>query len=495
MAGDNRVRFFMDGVLMKEDDPTMNGGNINPENFKIWHIYPIYLDSGTHLFRPEGWNQNATVAGFGAEIYGASEDSLRTARTYAQAGLIWSTRNVVGQTFPQTFSCPQGYTLDYLNNQYVCRSVLAAKKYSNPFINGAFGNWRTQRIYAYYGMRAETDPNSNTNISQDGAFNDFNAFWQLQSQKWHAQYDSTRWVWNSEIMQYNRKGFEVESKDPLNRYTAAQYGYNLTLPIANVQNSRSRESAFEGFEDYSFDTQACDSSCKDKRHIDFSAFQNKFTSLQRHTGKTSLQLTSSQKAGISIPLSDSLQENRKPEVNFETTANSCLPGNTLLRRLVYSNDSVPKFSPSKGKRMVLSAWVKEDQDCKCVSYTNNRIVIGFNGSSTSYTLLPTGIIVEGWQRYESVFDIPFTATDMIVSLESTGTPTVYFDDLRIHPFNANMKSFVFHPVNLRMMAELDENNYAAFYEYDDEGNLIRIKKETERGIKTIKETRSVLIKQ
>lgn len=58
-----------------------------------------------------------------------------------------------------------------------------------------------------------------------------------------------------------------------------------------------------------------------------------------------------------------------------------------------------------------------------------------------------------------------------------------------------MKSFVYDPVNLRLMAELDENNYATFYEYDDDGTLIRVKKETERGVKTIKETRSSLLRQ
>jgi hypothetical protein len=49
-------------------------------------------------------------------------------------------------------------------------------------------------------------------------------------------------------------------------------------------------------------------------------------------------------------------------------------------------------------------------------------------------------------------------------------------------------------VSLRLMAELDENNYSTFYEYDDDGTLIRVKKETERGIMTLKETRSALIK-
>jgi hypothetical protein len=45
------------------------------------------------------------------------------------------------------------------------------------------------------------------------------------------------------------------------------------------------------------------------------------------------------------------------------------------------------------------------------------------------------------------------------------------------------------------MAELDENNYATFYEYDDDGTLVRVKKETSRGIKTINETRSGLLKE
>jgi hypothetical protein len=490
MGGDNHVRFFMDGVLMKEDNPKRGDG----ENFKIWHIYPMYLTQGTHLLRIEG-NDEGIDAGFGVEIYSVTEEELRNATDSAHAGILFSTRNIVGQTFPRRYTCPPGYTLQNINGTYSCRSVLPASKFSNPFVNGAFGNWRKQRTFVYYGMRAETDPTINTNISQNGTFNDFTPFWQQQAQGWRAQYDTTRWVWNSEVSQYNRKGFEVENKDALGRFTSAQYGYNLTLPIATTENSRQRESAFEGFEDYGFETQACDSSCKDKRHIDFSAYLNKFTTQQRHSGKTSLQLTASQNASISVSISDSLQENRKPVINFETKTNSCLPGQTLLNRLVYNNDLNPKFSPSKGKRMVVSAWVKEDQDCKCVSYTNNRIVIGFTGSTTSYTFFPTGSIIEGWQRYESVFDIPATATDMTVSMESTGSPTVYFDDLRIHPFNGNMKSFVFHPTNLRLTAEMDENNYATFYEYNDEGVLIRVKRETERGIKTIKETRSALVKQ
>ena len=67
---------------------------------------------------------------------------------------------------------------------------------------------------------------------------------------------------------------------------------------------------------------------------------------------------------------------------------------------------------------------------------------------------------------------------------------IYFDDIRMQPFNANMKSYVYDPHTLKLSAELDENNYATFYEYDEEGQLVRVKKETSQGIKTINETRS-----
>ncbi len=108
-------------------------------------------------------------------------------------------------------------------------------------------------------------------------------------------------------------------------------------------------------------------------------------------------------------------------------------------------------------------------------------------------MVPAGSIIEGWQRYEAIFTPPGNATSVNVSLNNnTSADPVYFDDIRILPFNANMKSFVYNSSNLRLMSELDENNYASFYEYDDDGPLTRVKKETQLGIKTITETRSAL---
>lgn len=163
---------------------------------------------------------------------------------------------------------------------------------------------------------------------------------------------------------------------------------------------------------------------------------------------------------------------------------------------VTGNATVDSFVLVKGQKMLLSAWVKEgNADCKCSTYINNSITLEYPGSgSPTMVYTPNGSIIEGWQRYEIEFTPPVNATSVTIKLNNTGTSAVYFDDLRILPFNSNMKSFVYHGVSLRLMAELDENNYASFYEYDDDGTLTRVKKETYKGIKTIKETRSALQK-
>jgi len=163
---------------------------------------------------------------------------------------------------------------------------------------------------------------------------------------------------------------------------------------------------------------------------------------------------------------------------------------------VTGNALTDTLSLIQGKKMLLSAWVKVGTANCCfpATYDNgsNSISISFDNQSwSSYNFKPTGAIIEGWQRYESPVDIPANSVNIAVSLNNTGnSEPVYFDDIRLQPYNANMKTYVYHSTNLRLMAELDENNYASMYEYDDDGTLTRVKKETQLGIKTITETRS-----
>jgi hypothetical protein len=164
-----------------------------------------------------------------------------------------------------------------------------------------------------------------------------------------------------------------------------------------------------------------------------------------------------------------------------------------------------ELAPAIGTKVLVSVWVKEQQDCHCNTYTHANLGVYFRdqnqnglGYATGTPVYATGNIIEGWQRIEVYVTIPAGAASMYFILGNNNSDgykgQVYFDDLRVHPFNAEMKSYVYDDDNLRLKAELDENNYATFYEYDDDGTLIRVKKETEQGIKTIKEVRNALVK-
>lgn len=154
-------------------------------------------------------------------------------------------------------------------------------------------------------------------------------------------------------------------------------------------------------------------------------------------------------------------------------------------------DCVNSFSPVPGKKYMVSGWVKEDSAALSkTSYTYPGITIGCPSVSyTSALFTPSGAIIDGWQRIEGEFTIPAAATDINITL-SCSSGSCLFDDIRVFPFDGSMKSYVYDPVNMRLVAELDERNYATLYEYDEEGKLVRVKKETEKGIMTIKENRN-----
>jgi hypothetical protein len=527
----------------------------------------------------------------------------------------------------------------------------------NPYRWGILGNWRMNRAYTYYDARQQSDPSIATNIRKDGPIKAFAPYWSFGSGQLTASADTNRWVWNSEMTLFNRKGYEIENHDPLNRYNSGQYGYNQTMPVAAAQNAQNREMFFDGMEDYNYKTDTC-LSCGTPRFINLQGGGTLVDTVS-HTGRYSLRLGGNQSDTAVVKIASYAQDTVSPTLSIRldssfkvtttvTGTGTGLPGTyineanktTCLLRTdptinfnwgnggpagcpddlfaiiwdgkiqprytdqyvfycdrddgiqmwiedtlvmsqqapwgkvnsanrpvtltagklyhihieyneVYGNAyinmqwasvsglqpmellptsqlygptvtdasvastihsdttsfcyiqraprptrvTLDRFSPLQGKQMVLSAWIKEEQACIPTSYANSQVTVSFVGSSSTFTLKPTGRIIEGWQRVEDTLTIPATATSMKLTMKSTNSSVpVYFDDVRMHPFNTNIKSFVYDPVNLRLMAELDENNYATFYEYDDDGTLVRLKKETERGIKTIKETRSALIK-
>lgn len=150
------------------------------------------------------------------------------------------------------------------------------------------------------------------------------------------------------------------------------------------------------------------------------------------------------------------------------------------------DNCLPKFQPVDD-RYVVSAWVKElaGSTSGALNYTHSLLKV--TSGAFVDTLYPAGQIIDGWQRIEGIIQTNSIGNLKMELLVSSGTS--YFDDIRVFPYDGSMITYVYDPVTLRLMAEMDERNYAKIYEYDEEGKLVRVKKETEKGIMTIQENR------
>ncbi|SFN33767.1 hypothetical protein SAMN05428949_2480 [Chitinophaga sp. YR627] len=386
---------------------------------------------------------------------------------------------------------------------YTCEVKPAGNCYSavtdtsvNPYVNGMAGNWRVLRNYKMYTDRNEIATTVAAHARRAGTIANFTYYYKLDNNKWVIQPDTVRWLWMGETTLYGRRGQEMETKDPLGRYSSGLFGYDDALPVAVSENARYRETVFDGFEDYFLKDTACRVVCESLRGFDFSPYKSHFDTTQQHTGRYSLKVDAGATYGIGTAFVNA--DSTTFRISFNTDSSDCKDKKLVLKSIRVGKEVLlPTFSPLAGKRLLMSAWVKEGAECKGSVYTGNQVVITIRRAtdSVSITAVPAGNIIEGWQRYEQPIDVPTDAVSITLYLRSTGSVPVYFDDIRLHPYNANMKSFVYSPDDLRLMAELDENNYATMYEYDDDGTLIRLKKETERGIKTITETRNSLQKE
>ena len=390
-----------------------------------------------------------------------------------------------------------GYGLQFCSTK-TCRSGVrqcpVAGQTVNPYVSGNLGNWRTDRSFTYHTLRQNQSMTAAADVRGGGYFAGYTPFWAVPVSSTAPWTQTTQlspaaefWQWTSQATGYGSSGAEVENRVPATlvpymAYSSALYGYHNLLATAVVANARYREIAYDGFEDYY--SQAVTNNCY-RDHFRFEGYENSVVTEAAHTGKYSLKVP----AQTTYTLSRDLVAAHVPR----STRN--------VPYVLESGDFLGLYSPpanSTDYKFVVSFWAKpaaagaEEFDYTGIGFT-------FTTGTGNYSVTPVKTRrVEGWQKFEYVITAnlgaPATA-GIQVKLENNRADAVYFDDLRIHPFNANMKTYVYDINTLKPMAELDENNFATFYEYDEEGSLVRVKKETERGIVTLKEIRKNAVKQ
>jgi hypothetical protein len=384
----------------------------------------------------------------------------------------------------------------------------------NPFVNNLRGNFRSLRTWVKLGDRKQmTGSGQNVDQRTQGAYEDFVFFWQNpgNGNDWEATPDSDNngsddWTWVNSVTNnagYNENGIQQENKDALYRYSSAIFGYQDKLPIAVAANATKSQIGFDGFEDYGFyDYQGCP-----ERHFAFDSYKHLLTDETSHTGTYSIALNSSSEISMARELA------AKPcdlvNYGFPTSENPYLLsecemynlfGPETFDRAAYERSvhlgTTPHVEVAKDQKYVISYWVKKDNPSLGDDNFSGVVpVVTADQLTITLTNQRLSPVIDGWQKIDYTFEIsgidPAVATEHPISIgfKNNTTNLVFIDDVRIQPFNSEMSTYVYDPSNFRLVAELDGNNFATFYEYNNEGKLLRIKKETERGIKTIQENR------
>ena len=481
ISADNEAAFYLDGQLVVH--LVNSGGTV----FNYWEVYPVNITAGKHTIIMEGTNASGAAA-LGCEIYNNTAQEINTATSYSNLNVLFTTRDVIGQNLGiGNMACSSGY-LDVCGAMITCTSVTPHPPTLNPYYAGMLGNWHSDTSYVYSVNRAQqvglTGQNGGTDIRNSGYYNSFTPFYDFQPSGplVNRAYEDNRWIWSSAAVFFDPKGNEVENTDALGRYGSALFGYSQSLPTAVAMNARHNEIAYDGFEDYYFALAGTAVGCQPSRHLDW-GFTNQagtwtssagtISNTMSHTGNWSYKLTGT--ASISKSLGSA------------TPITSFLGYDGTGRYLLTGNEQAVGFAPVNNKKYILSLWVNEDNGGNPTSNKVQKLDVKINGVSLNPSVVAVPV-VEGWKRLELAFTVSGS-----FQLDLVPSGTVYIDDFRLLPFDGEMTSYVYDDTKLKLTAKLDENNFAYIYEYDDEGTPIRVKKETEKGIVTIRENRQSFI--
>lgn len=396
-------------------------------------------------------------------------------------------------------------------------------------LNGAEGVWRNEGAFVYDVDRQQSTP---LDISKDGTFTLEQFNWEME------EFNAVpHWTRANTITKYSPFSYEIENRDVLGIYSSALYDYGGHLVSATGANMRNREMAFTSFEyldkkssgNWMFGTEREpsfsyvevygatgsvaivkarvedieDAISVDVLAVNIAGFPRYWKTLRNN------QIICVQPYGSNPDWSLVVLQNApftgawKGYLNFRFQSRpviSAYIGNTIAHSggssLQITEDKTfpqPLLQLDSGKTYLISAWVSVNNEHvttpKLADYIGFDVIFRDeeNEAVDTITFEPAGPVIKGWQQINGRFVCPVKNAQVELRFRSGSTGIAWYDDLRLHPEDGNMRSYVYDLKDYRLQAVLDEQNFASFFYYDQEGNLYLTKKETVEGIKTISE--------
>ncbi len=380
----------------------------------------------------------------------------------------------------------------------------------NPFVWGVMGNWRPTKSWVY---NVERDY-SNGNLKNDGYFN-MKPFWVWDGaeSQWESNGNLNNWQTVTENTLHHASGFTIENRNEIGTYVAQLPSLNNTVVKAVANNARYREMLSESFEDFNMLNDNYDNGfwtylCTQNRvGLYQGAHDNTitYTNSTAHTGNYSVELPVSSDYAL-------------PDIRFRGDKDLTV----VIPEIPYQPQGWEKLQEvsfaevSEGEEagFVISYWkrlgteldydvkkaLKDQYDPVSIEVEVKRRIQSTIFNFPHERKTQKSVIIDGWQKVDEIitFTVPQGLQGIVYckwSFKNTSsTQKGYIDDIRIHPLHSNMVSHVYDIYTNRKVAELDANNFATFYEYNEEGTVIRVKKETERGIVTVQESRDFTVR-
>ncbi|MBT0813061.1 PKD domain-containing protein [Litoribacter ruber] len=404
----------------------------------------------------------------------------------------------------------------------------------SAFENGSQGVFRTASNYYY---EADRGRSANTNTAQDGLYTVDGFNWQLAEQELIPD-----WVVQQTVTGYTENSKPAEVRDALGIYSSELYNNNGQMLIAQALNSGRNEIAFSSFEsedylqgNWQFGEDNYTRFAQipvilgngyavivNKRMEDISDIEtvsgwstsfNLFTPLapspanvwsfnfrfnnanilcmdQHPTNPNYTILVLDQLASRNVWLGSL---HHLSFVGLDNVGviddNYAHSGNKSLKITDSQEFEQPALDLQQGKSYFLSAWASTKTGNTLREGTEIRVTfIDEEEEEVGETFLyASSSGIDGWVQVKGSFVFPEGASTMALTFYSGNQGDSWWDDIRLHPEEGEIQTYVYDAVTDKLVSTLDQENYGTFYFYDAEGNLRLVKKETFDGMKTIQE--------
>lgn len=378
-----------------------------------------------------------------------------------------------------------------------CKKVnglLLSNYYVNPFLTGASGVWRPWKSYQYngkkaYGVAASTGIRP-INLKQDAKLIAPDLFWEFNSANNLEKNAGEDWVMNAVVKKYHPTGLPMESTDFHDLSAAAIPGYGNTRVVAIAQDAKMNEVFFDNMEEGKFLKSGWSGYSLANKNIHLWSGGDLETG-NAHTGKYARKVVDGANASIATVMLAPIAHEPK-----EYKANS---GGYLIEKYELTNHFAPDQQATNQDYLV-SFWVKRagtgledwtynaqncfDLELDCARQENVVEKVSETALIDGWKLVKLKVTISGSTADSRAVKFVFKHPSVF------DTDAMYLDDVKIQPFESEVVGSVYDPLLGRMVAEIGTENFATIYEYNEAGELVRVKQETVKGVRTISETRS-----